>query len=219
MDAYTTGLEQRHADGQPVSGVDSVASFFVSRVDSEVDGRIDLIVKESGDDARIQTAGKLRGEAAIANARLAFQAFEQFSATERWQALKALGASPQRPLWASTGVKDPAYDDTRYVAELVAPGTVNTIPEATLDAFADHGVVRGATAAQGYDQARSVFDQLESIGIGYDRRRRDAGARGPAEVRGQLEAAAGRRAARARPPRREHQQGQGQDSGERPADR
>jgi transaldolase len=168
MDAYATGLEQRQADGNPVTGVDSVASFFVSRVDSEVDNRLDLIVKESGDDQRVQTARRLRGEAAIANARLAYQAFEQFSETERWQALKTLGASPQRPLWASTGVKDPAYDDTRYVAELVAPGTVNTMPEGTLDAFADHGTVRGATAAQGYDAARSVFDDLEAIGIGYD---------------------------------------------------
>jgi len=113
-------------------------------------------------------ARRLRGQAAIANARLAFQQFERWVDTDRWLALQAVSGSRQRPLWASTGVKDPAYDDTRYVVELVAPATVNTMPEATLDAVADHGRLIGNTAAQGYDQARAVFDELESIGVGYD---------------------------------------------------
>jgi transaldolase len=145
-----------------------VASFFVSRVDSEIDHRLDVIAKESGDPARVAAAERLRGQAAIANARLAYQAYERVFSSPRWQALAARGARPQRPLWASTGVKDPAYDDTRYVVELVAPGTVNTMPEPTLDAVADHGRVRGATAAEGYDAARAVIDELASLGIGYD---------------------------------------------------
>jgi transaldolase len=168
MEAHAAGLEQRLADGNPLAGVDSVASFFVSRVDTEVDHRLDVIAKESGDEHRVEMARRLRGQAAIANARLAFQQFERWVDTDRWLALQAVSGSRQRPLWASTGVKDPAYDDTRYVVELVAPATVNTMPEATLDAVADHGRLIGNTAAQGYDQARAVFDELESIGVGYD---------------------------------------------------
>ena len=168
LDAHLEGLEQRRADGQPLDGVESVASFFVSRVDTEIDHRLDLISKESGDDRRVETAGRLRRAAAIANARLAYELFEQTCATPRWQALAAAGAHPQRPLWASTGVKDPAYEDTRYVVDLVAPGTVNTMPEPTLEAVADHGRLTGATGAGGYDAARAVLAELATIGVDYD---------------------------------------------------
>src|SRR5215218_9827663 len=108
------------------------------------------------------------GTAAIANARLAYQRFEQAFDSKRWERLEALDARPQRPLWASTGVKDPAYDDTRYVVELVAPGTVNTMPEATLRAVADHGVIRGETVRSGYAEAQQVFDDLARVGVDLD---------------------------------------------------
>jgi transaldolase len=152
MDAFLAGLEGALAAGHDLSVIGSVASFFVSRVDTEVDKRL-------GEEH------PLRGTAAIANARLAYHAYEEVFAGERWKALEAAGARPQRPLWASTGVKDPTYDDTRYVVELVAPGTVNTMPEATLDAVADHGKVRGDTVRPAYDEARQVFADLESAGI------------------------------------------------------
>jgi transaldolase len=160
LDAYFTGLERAAAAGHDLSTIASVASFFVSRVDSEVDGRLD---KLTGADT---TA--VRGKAAIANARLAYERYERKIDTPRWRALAAAGARPQRPLWASTSTKDPAYDDTRYVVELVAPGTVNTMPAATIDAVADHGVIRGDTITDGYAEARQVFERLESLGIGYD---------------------------------------------------
>jgi transaldolase len=160
MDAYLAGLEQAKANGLDLSRIRSVASFFVSRVDTEVDKRLDKIGTEE--------ARALRGKAAIANARLAYERFEKVVASERWKALEAAGANVQRPLWASTGVKDPTYDDTMYVVELVAPNTVNTMPEATLDAVADHGVVRGNTIAGTYDESREVLAGLESLGIAYD---------------------------------------------------
>jgi transaldolase len=166
MDAYMTGLEQRLADGGALGDVDGVASFFVSRVDTEIDHRLDVLAKE--DSSRAETAQRLRGQAAIANARLAYQAYERVVSSDRWQRLEAAGARRQRPLWASTGVKDPAYDDTRYVVELVAPETVNTMPEPTLEALIDHGTLRGNTGAQGYDEARAVLDELETLGIAYD---------------------------------------------------
>ena len=160
MDAYLTGLEQAKEAGIDLSTIESVASFFVSRVDTEIDKRIDNM----GTDA----AKALRGKAGIANARLAYERYENVLASDRWKALEAAGANRQRPLWASTGVKDPAYDDTMYVVELVAPDVVNTMPEATLDAVADHGVVRGNTIAGTYEESRKVIDDLEAIGIGYD---------------------------------------------------
>jgi len=135
-----------------------VASFFVSRVDTEVDKRLEKL----GADA------ELRGKAGVANARLAYAAYEQVFGGERWRALETAGAHPQRPLWASTGVKDPAYDDTMYVVELVAPGTVNTMPEATLEAVHDHGQVRGDTVTASYDDARDVLHRLTDVGIEYD---------------------------------------------------
>jgi transaldolase len=160
MDAYLTGLEQARDAGRDLTSIRSVASFFVSRVDTEVDARLD----------RLGTPGAaaLKGSAAIANARLAYQAHEQVTSTERWQRLARLGARPQRPLWASTGVKDPAYPDTKYVAGLVASGTVNTMPGPTLEAFADHGRVCGDTITGRYDDARRTLDRLAEAGIDFD---------------------------------------------------
>ena len=155
MDAFLAGLEQAAENGHDLSRLGSVASFFVSRVDSEIDGQLP-------DDS------PLRGQAAIANARLAYSHYEDVFSGGRWKALEAQGAHPQRPLWASTGVKDPAYDDTQYVVELVAPGTVNTMPEATLEAVADHGVVRGDTVTSTYADAQKVLDDLAAAGISYD---------------------------------------------------
>lgn len=160
MDAFLDGLERRRASGGSVHELGSVASFFVSRVDTEIDKRLDKL----GSDA----AGALRGKAAIANARLAYEAYEQVFSSDRWRALASLGARPQRPLWASTGVKDPAYDDTRYVVDLVAPGVVNTMPEATLDAVADHGVVPSDSVTSGYADAHLVLDDLAAVGVDYD---------------------------------------------------
>ena len=160
MDAFLSGLEQAKEKGIDLSTIRSVASFFVSRVDTEVDKRLDKIGTEE--------AQALRGKAAVANARLAYERFEKVIASDRWQALAAAGAHVQRPLWASTGVKDPAYDDTMYVVDLVAPDTVNTMPEATLDAVADHGQIRGNAIAGTYDDARKVLADLDALGIGYD---------------------------------------------------
>ncbi|RAG86318.1 transaldolase [Streptacidiphilus pinicola] len=160
MDAFLTGLEQAKANGHSLSTIESVASFFVSRVDTEIDKRLTKIGSEE--------ALALKGKAAIANARLAYQAYEEVFSSDRWKALAAAGAKPQRPLWASTGVKDPNYDDTMYVVDLVAPGTVNTMPEATLDAVADHGVIRGNTITPEYADAKSVLDQVAALGISYD---------------------------------------------------
>ncbi|MGI8697046.1 MAG: transaldolase [Mycobacteriales bacterium] len=160
MDAYLTGLEQAKKNGHELATLTSVASFFVSRVDTEVDKRLDKIGTDE--------ASALRGTAAIANARLAYQHYEKVVGGARWRKLADAGAKPQRPLWASTGVKDPAYDDTRYVIDLVAPGTVNTMPEATLDAVSDHGVVRGDTVRDAYPDAKSTLDALAALGIDYD---------------------------------------------------
>ncbi|MEU5756507.1 transaldolase [Streptomyces sp. NPDC047829] len=160
MDAYLAGLEKARAAGLGLADIHSVASFFVSRVDSEIDKRLALL----GTDEALA----LRGKAALANARLAYEAYEEVFAGDRFTALAGAGAHPQRPLWASTGVKDPAFRDTLYVEELVAPGTVNTMPEATLDAAADHGDVRGDTVTGGYAQARADLEAVERLGIAYD---------------------------------------------------
>ena len=160
MDAYLSGLEQAYVAGRDLSVIKSVASFFVSRVDTEVDARLDRLAGPA--------AAALKGTAAIANARLAYQAHEELTASERWQRLARIGARPPRPLWASTGVKDPAYPDTKYVAGLVAPGTVNTMPGATMEAFADHGVVSGDTITGAYEGSRRLLDQLAAAGIDFD---------------------------------------------------
>src|SRR3954447_16212664 len=160
MEAYLSGLEQARQNGVELASIRSVASFFVSRVDTEVDKRLDKIGTDE--------AKAVRGKAGIANARLAYEAFESVFAGDRWDTLAADGAHPQRPLWASTGVKDPAYEDTMYVTELVAPNTVNTMPEATLNAVADHGRIGGNTVQGTYDDARAVIDDLNRLGISYD---------------------------------------------------
>ncbi len=155
MEAFLAGVEQAKANGHDLSRLGSVASFFVSRVDTAIDPLL-------GD------GHELRGKAAIANARLAYARYQQVFSSDRWKALEHQGATPQRPLWASTGVKDPTYDDTQYVVELVASGTVNTMPEATLEAVADHGKVRGDTVTTTYPQAQQVLDELATAGISYD---------------------------------------------------
>ena len=158
MDAYLTGLERAREAGHDLSKIHSVASFFVSRVDTEIDKRLEKIGPE--------VALELRGQAGVANARLAYAAYQDvFDNGERFQALKADGARVQRPLWASTGVKDPAYSDTMYVTELVAPYTVNTMPEKTMDAVADHGVVTGDVISGTASASQAVFDKLEAAGI------------------------------------------------------
>jgi transaldolase len=160
IDAYMAGLEQAAAAGHDLSQIRSVASFFVSRVDTEVDDRLDKIGTPE--------AEALRGKAAVANARLAYELFEQRTATDRWQALAAQGATIQRPLWASTSVKDPAFGDTMYVVDLVVADTVNTMPEGTMRATEDHGKFLGDTVHGTYDASRQVFADLEKLGIGYD---------------------------------------------------
>ncbi|WP_433262519.1 transaldolase [Actinosynnema sp. CS-041913] len=160
MEAFITGLEQAKANGHDLRGIQSVASFFVSRVDTEVDKRLDAL--------GTPRAKELRGRAAIANARLAYAAFQETFRGERWEALVAAGARAQRPLWASTGVKDPAYSDTRYVDELVVADTVNTMPEKTLHAVADHGKITGDTVTGRAAQAQEVFDGLVEVGLDLD---------------------------------------------------
>ncbi len=160
MDAYLYGLERARAAGHDLSRLTSVASFFVSRVDTEIDKRLDKIGSPE--------AADLKGKAAIANARLAFQAYEEVFAGPRWSAIAEGGGTPQRPLWASTGVKDPAYDDTQYVVELVSRGVVNTMPEPTLDAVADHGVVRGDTIRGEYATAAATMAALAAAGVDVD---------------------------------------------------
>jgi transaldolase len=160
IDAYLAGLDQARAAGRDLSQIRSVASFFVSRVDAEVDARLDKLGTPE--------AAALRGKAAIANARLAYELFERRFTGETWQALRAGGAQIQRPLWASTSTKDPAFPDTMYVTELVASDTVNTMPEATIRATADHGELRGDTVHGTYDASRQVFTDLENLGVSYD---------------------------------------------------
>ncbi|MEU6783968.1 transaldolase [Nonomuraea angiospora] len=157
MDAWLAGLEAAQAKGLNLATIESVASFFVSRVDTEIDKRLDKLGKPD-----------LKGKAGIANARLAYAAYEDVMNSERWQRLRSAGARPQRPLWASTGVKNPDYSDTMYVDQLVAPGTVNTMPEKTLDATADHANVTGDTVRPFYEQAWNTMAALKEAGIDYD---------------------------------------------------
>src|SRR5215213_5103700 len=154
MDAYLAGLEQRLEQGGSLDGIASVASFFVSRVDTEIDKRLD----KAGADP------SLKGKAGIANARLAYQAYEEVFSSDRWRALEAQGAAPQRPLWASTGVKNPEYSDTMYISELIGPGTVNTMPEKTMMAYADHGSP-GTPVQKAYDDAASVMQAIADAGV------------------------------------------------------
>jgi len=157
MDAYLSGLEQRVQDGGPLTGIESVASFFISRVDTEIDKRLE----KAGADP------SLRGKAALANAQLAYQAYEEVFSSDRWRALEAHGAKPQRPLWASTGMKNPDYPDTLYVSNLIAPDTVNTMPEKTLKAYADHGRP-GTPVQKTYDDAAQVMKTVADAGVDLD---------------------------------------------------
>ncbi|NUR62011.1 MAG: transaldolase [Catenulispora sp.] len=158
MEAFLAGVEQAAANGHDLSKLASVASFFVSRVDTEIDKRLE----------KLGAGRELRGKAAVANARLAYQAYEEVFSSERWTALERAGAKPQRPLWASTGVKDPEYPDTMYVDELIVRHVVNTMPEATLDAEADHGKPVEDSVHGTYEESKQILDGLEAAGVSYD---------------------------------------------------
>ena len=158
MEAYVAGLEKAQEAGRDLSEIHSVASFFVSRVDTEIDNRLN----------KTGASDELLGKAGVANARLAYEAYEKFFSGERWERLAAAGANRQRPLWASTGVKNPDYKDTMYVADLVVENTVNTMPEKTLDAVRDHGEITGDQVRPNYDHARQVMKDLADAGIDYD---------------------------------------------------
>jgi len=160
LDAFQAGLELAAANGHPLAPIASVASFFVSRVDTAIDPRLDALGTPE--------AAALRGKAALANARLAYGVFQEVVAGERWKALAAAGAHPQRPLWASTGVKDKAYPDTLYVDQLVVSGVVNTMPEATLNAVADHGQITGDTVTGTQDEATAQIAGLKELGVDID---------------------------------------------------
>jgi transaldolase len=156
IDAYKAGLEDRIAAGKDISKLHSVASFFVSRVDTEADKRIDA--------RNDKTLSSLKGKAAIANAKLAYELFLTETASARWTSLAARGATVQRPLWASTSTKNPAYRDVMYVEDLIGPDTVNTMPPQTIEAFRDHGVV-ARTVDKNVDEARRTIATLEANGI------------------------------------------------------
>ncbi|WP_394940874.1 transaldolase [Psychromicrobium sp. YIM B11713] len=160
INAFMVGIEKAKENGHDLSQIHSVASFFVSRVDTEIDKQLTALGTEE--------AAALKGKAGVANARLAYQIYQEQFGSERWKLLAEAGALPQRPLWASTGVKDPAYPDTLYVTELVAPNVVNTMPEKTLDATYDHAVVTGDTVTAHYDEANAVLNALEGLGVHYN---------------------------------------------------
>jgi transaldolase len=164
IDAYLGGLEDRVAKGQEIAAVRSVASFFVSRVDTEIDKRLDAKIaatQDAGEKARLEA---LKGKAAVANAKLAYQLFQREFSSPRWQAMDAMGGEFQRPLWASTGTKNPAYSDVKYVEELIGPNTVNTLPPATIEAFRDHGKVVRAVDVD-VAGAERVVAELEKAGV------------------------------------------------------
>ncbi|MEU4236478.1 transaldolase [Actinoplanes sp. NPDC026619] len=160
MEAFLAGLEQAKLNGHDLSKIGSVASFFVSRVDTEVDKRLDKI---GSDEAK-----SLKGKAAIANAQLAYEAYTEVFGTDRWKTLAGAGAHPQRPLWASTSTKSPEFKDTIYVEELIAPGTVNTMPESVIFAYEDHGDTRGDTVSGAFDDAKKVMTDLAGVGIDFN---------------------------------------------------
>lgn len=166
IDAYMSGLEERVAVGKPIHHISSVASFFVSRVDTEVDRRIDAKI-ENTTPAIAGRLKKLKGRIAVANAKLAYALFRERFEGPRWEALVAQGARLQRPLWASTSTKNPAYRDVMYVEDLIGPDTVNTVPPATIEAFRDHGEVK-QTVDTNLDEERELIDELEELGISLD---------------------------------------------------
>lgn len=163
IEAYLSGLEERVAVGKPIHQISSVASFFVSRVDTEVDKRLDAKI-ESTTPAAAERLEKLKGRIAVANAKLAYALFRERFQGPRWEALAAQGARLQRPLWASTSTKNPAYRDVMYVEDLIGPDTVNTMPPATIEAFRDHGEVK-QTVDKNIDGERKLIAELEDLGI------------------------------------------------------
>ena len=165
MEAYLAGLERRVAEGKAINQIHSVASFFVSRVDTMVDRELEAKIRAAQDPVEQARLRNLLGKAAVANVKAAYQAFKRVFRGPRWDALAAQGANLQRPLWASTSTKNPAYPDTLYISALVGPHTVNTIPENALLAFADHGVVRGSTVEEEIEVAHSILAQLVEAGI------------------------------------------------------
>lgn len=162
MEAYLSGLEARQAEGLSLTGIASVASFFISRIDSKVDGYLEEVVKSAGEHAEL--AATLQGKVAVANAKLAYTLFKETFGSERFTALKGAGANIQRPLWASTSTKNPAYSDVKYIEELIGPDTVNTVPPKTLDAFEDHGKAEPTIEAD-LDAARQTLADLEKVGV------------------------------------------------------
>ena len=166
-DAYITALEERNAEGKDISHIASVASFFVSRVDTLVDKRLEDMIKATGDSAEQQKLKSLEGKAAIANARLVYQEFKRIFSTPRFETLKHSGAHVQRPLWASTSTKNPAYRDVLYAEELIGPDTVDTMPMETIENFRDHGRV-SRTIENNVPQAKAELAALEEVGIHYD---------------------------------------------------
>jgi transaldolase len=166
-EAYIAGLEARAAAGQPVDRIASVASFFVSRVDTAVDKKLDQLISEADDEGRKNELRSLHGKAAIANAKLAYQAYKEIFAGQRWQTLADQGAHTQRCLWASTSTKNPAYRDVLYVEELIGPDTVDTMPPATIDAFLDHGRVE-RTLDRDVQMAQAQLEAMEHCGISMD---------------------------------------------------
>ncbi len=166
MWAYIEALEERLGRGEPVDRLASVASFFISRVDTLVDGLLDEKIERAGDGAEQERLRGLKGKAAIANAKLAYARFREVFGGERFGELAERGASVQRPLWGSTSVKDPEYRDVLYVEELIGPDTVNTVPPETFEAFLDHGEVR-RTVDEDVEGARRVLDELAAVGIDY----------------------------------------------------
>ncbi|MCA9794914.1 MAG: transaldolase, partial [Candidatus Eremiobacteraeota bacterium] len=158
MDAFMKGLERRLEAGKSIQGIASVASFFVSRVDSEVDKRL----------SKLEGGQALRGQTAVANARMAYQAFQEKFASARWKKLESAGASLQRPLWASTSTKDPDYKDTMYVDDLIGPHCVNTMPDSTIEAFADHGTVKRTLTDETMAQAAEVLKKVSAAGVDLD---------------------------------------------------
>ena len=166
-EAYLAGLEQRASTGQPIDGIASVASFFVSRVDTAVDKKLDAMIGEAGNESRKSELQALKGKAAIANAKMAYEAFKEIFSGSRWEALAAKGARVQRCLWASTSTKNPDYRDVVYVEQLIGPDTVDTMPDATIDAFLEHGKVE-RTLDRDVDTARKELQALENVGISMD---------------------------------------------------
>lgn len=166
-ESYIRGLERRVAAGQPVHRIASVASFFVSRIDTAVDRQLEKLVGEANHTARTQKIRSLMGKAAIANAKLAYESFQKIFSGQRWDILKQKGAEVQRPLWASTSTKNPQYRDTLYVEELIGPDTVNTLPMKTLEDFRDHGEAQ-PTLQSGVSDAHRVFAELREVGVDMD---------------------------------------------------